>query len=44
MSCSKKPCEIIVEKGENAGDQHFLVFPQCFLNTAQDKLNLLNSI
>ena len=22
--------ENIVEKGENAGNQHFLLFPQCF--------------
>ena len=27
----KKPFENIVEKGENAGNQHFLLFPQCFL-------------
>ena len=27
----KKPFENIVGKGENAGDQHFLPFPQCFL-------------
>ena len=27
----KKPFENIVQKGENAGDQHFLLFPQCFL-------------
>ena len=26
----KKPSENIVEKGENAGNQHFLLFPQCF--------------
>ena len=26
----KKPFEIIVGKGENAGNQHFLLFPQCF--------------
>ena len=24
----------IVEKGENAGYQHFLLFPQCFQGTA----------
>ena len=28
---SKKPFENIVEKGENAGNQHFLLFSQCFL-------------
>ena len=27
----KKPFENIVRKGENAGNQHFLLFPQCFL-------------
>ena len=26
-----KPFKNIVEKGENAGNQHFLLFPQCFL-------------
>ena len=26
---SKKPFENIVGKGENAGDQYFLLFPQC---------------
>ena len=27
----KKPFEIIIGKGENAGNQHFLLIPQCFL-------------
>ena len=27
----KSPFENIVGKGENAGNQHFLLFPQCFL-------------
>ena len=27
----KKPFENIVGKGENAGNQHFLLCPQCFL-------------
>ena len=26
-----EPFENLVEKGENAGNQHFLLFPQCFL-------------
>ena len=26
--------ENIVGKGENAGDQHFLLFPQCFQNAS----------
>ena len=34
LQCSweKKPFENIVGKGENAGNQHFLLFPQCFLS------------
>ena len=31
MTLGKKPLENIVGKGENAGNQHFLLFPQCFL-------------
>ena len=27
----KRPFENIVEKGENANNQHFLLFSQCFL-------------
>ena len=27
----KKPFENVVGKGENAGNQHFLLFPLCFL-------------
>ena len=27
---SEKPFENIEGKGENAGNQHFLLFPQCF--------------
>ena len=27
----KRPLKNIVEKEENAGTQHFLLFPQCFL-------------
>ena len=30
MTLKKKPLENIVGKGENAGNQHFLLFPQCF--------------
>ena len=28
----KKPFENIVGKGENAGNKHFLLFPQCFIS------------
>ena len=31
MPVVKKAFENIVGKGENAGNQHFLLFPQCFL-------------
>ena len=30
LKCVKRWVENIVEKGENAGYQHFLLFPQCF--------------
>ena len=32
MTLKKKAFENIVRKGENAGNQHFLLFPQCFLS------------
>ena len=28
-----------VGKGENAGDQHFLLFPQCFRKTSSFRLH-----
>ena len=31
LSLRKRPFENIAGKGENAGHQHFLLFPQCFL-------------
>ena len=31
MALRVKPFENIVEEGENAGNQHFLLLPQCFL-------------
>ena len=37
----KKPFENIAGKGENAGYQHFLLFPQCFLPIP--KKNLFSS-
>ena len=36
---TKEPFENIVGKGENAGDQHFLLFPQCFLPFTKQILN-----
>ena len=35
--------ENIVGKGENAGNQHFLLFPQCFL-LSQNKFQFLQSL
>ena len=32
MTLKKKAFEIIVGKGDNAGNHHFLLFPQCFLS------------
>ena len=31
MTLGMKTSENIAGKGENAGNQHFLLFPQCFL-------------
>ena len=31
MTLRKRPFENIEGKGENAGNQHFLLYPQCFL-------------
>ena len=31
MTLYKEPFENIERKGENAGNQHFLIFPQCAL-------------
>ena len=31
MTLKKKAYENMVGKGENTGNQHFLLFPQCFL-------------
>ena len=37
----KRPFENIVgEKGENAGNQHFLLFPQCFISLPKLNFNL----
>ena len=37
MTLKEKAFENIVEKGENAGNQHFLLFPQCFLPHHREK-------
>ena len=34
--------EIITAKGENAGNQHFLLFPQCFLTYKRQVVVTLN--
>ena len=35
MTLRKRPFDNIVGKGENAGHQHFLLYPQCFLPIAK---------
>ena len=35
MTLNKRPSENTVRKGENASDQHFLIFAQCFLPFSQ---------
>ena len=32
MTLKQRALENLVEKGENAGNQHFLLFPPCFLS------------
>ena len=42
LTClEKKPFQSTVVKGENAGNQHFLLFPQCFLLYQRQKLSLM---
>ena len=41
MTLRKKPNENIVGTGENAGNQHFLFFPQCFLPFSKSNFNFL---
>ena len=36
MTIGDKSFENIVGKGENAGNQHFLLFPQCFLPNSRN--------
>ena len=31
MILERQRCENIIGKGENAGNKHFLLFPECFL-------------
>ena len=45
MTLEEKPFENIVGKEENAGNQHFLLFPQCFLSLPpQKKIQFLSNI
>ena len=37
MTLKKGPYKNFVERGENASNQHFLLFPQCFLFTPPKK-------
>ena len=43
MTLKKKPFENIVGKGENAGNQHFLLSRQCFLLISVFKLTFILS-
>ena len=43
MSIVSERIENIVEKEENAGYQHFLLFPQCFQKPGLLKLKILFS-
>ena len=38
MTLKKKAFKNIELKGENAGDQHFLMFPPCFLPISKKRL------
>ena len=40
MNLGGKPLEYIVGKGENAGNQHFLLFPPCFLHDQRQNHHL----
>ena len=42
MTLSKKPFENIEEKRENACNQHFLLFPQCFIPYENTKIIILS--
>ena len=44
MTMTKKCFENIVGKGENSGNQHFLLFPQCFLYPSQNTYNFNFSV
>ena len=44
LTLNKKSLEKIVGKGENAGDQHFLLFPQCFLPSFPNLISLFHSL
>ena len=41
MTLGKKPIENIVGKGENAGNQQFLLYPQCFLLDQKTEIIIL---
>ena len=43
MTLRKKPFENIVGKEGNAGNQHFLLFPQCFLTHTKTNCFILAS-
>ena len=44
MTIRKKPFINIVGKGENAGNQHFFLFPQCFPPIHREKPSLWQNL
>ena len=44
LTTKKKPFQNIAWKGENAGNQHFLLFTQCFLPSQNKKFQFFNRI
>ena len=40
----KKPFENIVKKGENTGNQHLILFPQCFQPYQRQKIIILSTL
>ena len=44
MTLKNEALENTVEKGENAGNQHFLIFPQYFLSYQREKLSFRKNL
>ena len=44
MILGKKPFENILRKGEIVGNQHFLIFPECFLSYSREIAHYVSHI